>query len=334
MGTTAVVILNFNGRNYLEEFLPSLSKYSEGLSIVVADNASTDDSVTWIQANWPDIVLVILEENHGFAGGYNEALKSVHAEYYILINSDVEVTAGWANPLIKFLEENDSYACCQPKIKSYHDKNLFEYAGAAGGFVDSLGYPYCRGRIFDTIEEDRGQYDDTIDIFWSTGACMIIRGELFHQHGGFDADFFAHMEEIDLCWRLQNEGWKIACIPESTVYHVGGGTLSKTNPTKTYLNFRNNLAVITKNLPMHQLIWKLPFRIGLDVLAGLVFWKTNSFAHFQAVTRAIRHFLVKFPHHLSKRRNLGSTERTEVPRSRKAIIFDFFILGKKKFQEL
>lgn len=334
MNTTAVVILNYNGRDFLEKFLPTLNKYSQGTRLVVADNASTDDSVSWMQHHWPEIELVILEENYGFAGGYNEALKRVSADYYLLINSDVEVTPDWTVPLIGFLDDHPNYACAQPKIKAYQEKDHFEYAGAAGGFVDSLGYPYCRGRIFDELEADVGQYNETMDIFWSTGACMIIRAELFHQYGGFDSDFFAHMEEVDLCWRLQNAGWKVACVVESTVYHVGGGTLSKTNPRKTYLNFRNSLAVITKNLPFAQLIWKLPLRIGLDLLAALVFWKTNSFGHCRAVTRAIGHFLMSFSNHFAKRKTMKPWRKASAPLSGRAVIFDFFVLGKKRFSDL
>ena len=334
MSSTAVVILNFNGRNYLETFLPTLIKYSEGIDIVVADNASTDDSTEWVTKHFPDLPLVILDKNHGFAGGYNEALKQVSATYYILINSDVEVTPNWWQPLVTYLEEHPQHAACQPKICAYHQKDEFEYAGASGGFIDSLGYPYCRGRIFDVLEKDQGQYDQTTDIFWSTGACMIIRAELFHQHGGFDPDFFAHMEEVDLCWRLRNAHWSIACVPQSKVYHVGGGTLDKSNPRKTYLNFRNSLAVITKNLPWYALWWKLPLRIALDFLAALVFWKTNSFDHFKAVAVAIFDFLKSFPSHYGKRKSLSTLRKTNAHLARTAVIFDFFILGKKKYSDL
>lgn len=334
MSSTAVVILNFNGRNYLETFLPKLIQHSNGTNIVVADNASTDDSVDWMKQHFPDLGLVVLDKNYGFAGGYNEALKQVSATYYILINSDVEVTANWWQPLVAHLDEHGEYAACQPKIKAYHHKDHFEYAGAAGGFMDSLGYPYCRGRIFDIIEPDQGQYDEKTDIFWSTGACMIIRAKLYHQYGGFDPDFFAHMEEVDLCWRLQNANWSVACVPQSQVFHVGGGTLDKANPRKTYLNFRNSLAVITKNLPWYALWWKLPLRISLDLLAAIVFWKSNSFDHFKAVVTAISDFLRSFPKHFGKRRALRPWRQTNVRASRKAIIFDFFILGRKKYSDL
>lgn len=334
MSTTAVVILNYNGRNFLETFLPSLIKYGEGTNIVVADNASTDDSVDWLNQHYPDLDLVILKENYGFARGYNEALKQVSTDYYILINSDVEVTANWWQPLVTFLDDHPDYAACQPKVNAYHQKDHFEYAGAAGGFIDSLGYPYCRGRIFDVLEPDLGQYDDNKDIFWSTGACMIIRAELYHQFGGFDPDFFAHMEEVDLCWRLRNANWSIVCIPESKVYHVGGGTLDKTNPRKTYLNFRNSLAVITKNLPWHALLWKLPLRIALDLLAAVVFWKTNSFDHFKAVINAIVDYLKNFRIHLKKRKALRQWRHIPAQTSRTAIIYDFFIRGRKKFSDL
>lgn len=334
MSSIAVVILNFNGRNYLETFLPTLIQCSEGTNIVVADNASTDDSVEWMNENHPEISLIILDQNYGFAAGYNEALKQVSATYYLLINSDVEVTPHWWQPLVTFLEDNPGYAACQPKINAYHQKDHFEYAGAAGGFVDSLGYPFCRGRIFDVIERDLGQYDQLTDIFWSTGACMIIRANLFHQFGGFDPDFFAHMEEVDLCWRLKNAKWSIACVPESHVFHVGGGTLDKSNPRKTYLNFRNSLAVITKNLPWYTLWWKLPLRIGLDLLAAVVFWKTNSFDHCKAVIAGISDFLKTFPRHLSKRKKLAPMRMTNARTTRTAIAFNFFIRHKKKFSDL
>lgn len=334
MSTTAVVILNFNGRNYLETFLPTLIQYSDGANIVVADNASTDDSVEWMKKHHPETNLVILDKNYGFAGGYNEALKHVSATYYILINSDVEVTPNWWKPLVAFLETNPNYAACQPKINAYHQKDHFEYAGAAGGFIDSLGYPYCRGRIFDVIEPDLGQYDNQTDIFWSTGACMIVRAELYHQFGGFDPDFFAHMEEVDLCWRLQNANWSIACLPESQVFHVGGGTLDKSNPRKTYLNFRNSLAVITKNLPWYALWWKLPLRIALDLLAAVVFWKTNSFDHCKAVISAIFDFLKTFRQHFNKRAALTPFRKINAPTGKAAIVFDFFVRGKRKFSGL
>ena len=222
MTEIAVVILNFNGRDFLEQFLPSFISHCDGADIIVADNASSDDSVDFLKASYPEIRLIQFQENLGYAGGYNEALRQVESDYYAIVNSDIEVTENWLVPLLDYLRNNESVASVQPKIKAFQAKQSFEYAGAAGGFIDTLGYPYCRGRIFDNLEMDTGQYDQTIDVDWTSGACMIIRSSVFHELGGFDASFFAHMEEIDLCWRLRSHGWKLACVPESVVYHVGG----------------------------------------------------------------------------------------------------------------
>jgi len=284
MKKLAVVILNYNGEDFLKKFLPSFLEYSE-FPVVVIDNASTDGSVDFLNKNFQNVQLVILEKNYGFAGGYNQGLKNLNFEYFLIVNSDIEVTPYWIDPLLDFLEKNPSFAACQPKIKSFNKKNEFEYAGAAGGFIDNLGYPYCRGRIFDHLEEDKGQYDDNIEVFWTSGACFLIRSKLFQDSSGFDEDFFAHMEEIDLCWRLKNEGWKFACIPESTVYHVGGGTLSATSPKKTYLNFRNGLSLLHKNLPPHQLK-KIIFRIILDWVAALKFLISGQPRHSISVIKA------------------------------------------------
>lgn len=301
MATVAVVILNYNGRNYLEEFLPSVIEHSSDAEIIVADNASTDDSIAFLKKSYPDVRLIQIERNYGFAGGYNVALKEVKTEYYLLVNSDIELTPGWITPLISFLENNPAYAACQPKILDQNNKTFFEYAGGAGGFVDLFGYPFCRGRIFDTIEEDSGQYDNSIDIGWASGACFAIRSECFHLVGGFDEDFFAHMEEIDLCWRLQNLGLKIRNIPHAIVYHVGGGTLAKSSPFKTYLNFRNGLGILIKNLPTNQLIWKLPIRVFLDWLAASQFLFSSGYQHSLAIAKAHLHTLLKFNKTLAKR---------------------------------
>lgn len=248
MKKTAVVILNWNGRKFLKKFLPDVIKFSKkDAEVIVADNASTDDSVAVLKADFPEIRIIENKSNGGFAKGYNQALKLIDAEYYILLNSDIEVTENWINPVIELMESDKNIAACQPKIRSYHEKEKFEYAGAAGGFIDKFGYPFCRGRIFQSLEEDKGQYDDTVEIFWATGAALFIRAELYHKLGGMDDDFFAHMEEIDLCWRLKNEGYKIMYCPKSTVYHVGGGTLPTSSSWKTYLNFRNNFFLIYKN---------------------------------------------------------------------------------------
>ncbi|SNT29497.1 hypothetical protein SAMN05421640_3253 [Ekhidna lutea] len=328
MATTAVVILNYNGKDYLEKFLPTVINHSTEAEIIVADNASTDDSISFLQSHFPQIKLITLDKNHGYAGGYNEALKQVHADYFLLLNSDVEVTENWLPPLIQFLEENDDYAACQPKIKDYNHKSLFEYAGACGGFIDLLGYPYCRGRIFNHLEADSGQYNEQIDIFWSSGACMLIRSKTFIETGGFDRDFFAHMEEIDLCWRIHSLDFKIKSIPSSTVYHVGGGTLAKGSPFKTYLNFRNGLYLLIKNLPLAKLILSLPPRIVLDWVAAFKFMIGGELAHSLAIFKA--HIAVLF--------NLIKTIRkrtvTSSPSVLKLIVFDYFFRGKRKFDQL
>ena len=241
MSLVAVVILNWNGKKYLEQFLPSLIEHTgSDAEIVVADNASTDDSLSFLKTNFPSIRVIQNTTNGGFARGYNLALKQVEADYYVLLNSDIEVTANWLKPVISMMEQDEKIGACQPKIRSFHHRNSFEYAGAAGGYIDEYGYPFCRGRLFLTIEEDNGQYDDTVEISWASGACMFVRSRLFHQLGGLDDDFFAHMEEIDFCWRLHNYGYRVMYCPGSTVYHIGGGTLPKASWRKTYFNFRNN----------------------------------------------------------------------------------------------
>ncbi len=327
MSEAAVVILNFNGRDFLEKFLPSILEHSGNAEIVVADNASTDESVKLLEDKFPTIRIIEFSENHGFAGGYNEALKQIDAEFFAIINSDVAVTEGWLSSLMDFLKANKAYAAVQPKIKDWNNQEWFEYAGACGGFVDSLGYPYCRGRIFDTIEEDHGQYDQPIDVDWTTGACMVIRADAFHDAGGFDRDFFAHMEEIDLCWRLRSARWKLACQPKSVVYHVGGGTLHKSSPRKTYLNFRNGLSLLVKNLPFSQLVWKLPTRLALDGLAAIKFAVDTSPSHLVAILKAHFHFYLRFLRNYRKRSKTSAT-------TRKGILISYFIQGKKQFSDL
>ncbi|RKT02046.1 glycosyltransferase family 2 protein [Chryseobacterium defluvii] len=282
----AIVILNWNGKNWLEKFLPSVIRFSEKASVYVIDNLSTDDSVNFLQTHFPDVKIVINEQNYGFAGGYNEGLQKIDATYYCLLNSDVEVTENWIGPVLELFEKDPEISAIQPKVLSYHTKNFFEFAGAAGGLIDNLGYPYCRGRIFDDVEEDKGQYDDETEIFWASGCCLFIRSEDFWKQNGFDARFFAHQEEIDLCWRLINSGKKIYYTGKSKIYHVGGGTLHKQNPQKTYLNIRNNLSMMLKNLPFPKLIWLLFFRLCLDGLAGIYFGFKNGLPHLWAVVRA------------------------------------------------
>ena len=295
MAKVAVVILNWNGRKFLEKFLPSvLANSADVADIIIADNASTDSSIEFLQDNYPQLRIITNRTNGGFACGYNEALAEVEAEYYVLLNSDIEVTKNWIEPVIKLMESDASIAACQPKLRSYHEREKFEYAGAAGGFIDEYGYPFCRGRIFQHIETDNGQYDDAVEIFWATGACMFVKAELYKQFGGFDEDFFAHMEEIDFCWRLKNGGYKIMYCPDSVVYHVGGGTLPKKSSHKTYLNFRNNLSLLYKNLPSHLLLPVFAVRFPLDGIAALKFLIDGGFADFSAVMRAHFYFYRHF----------------------------------------
>ncbi|MDX2303479.1 MAG: glycosyltransferase family 2 protein [Microscillaceae bacterium] len=329
----AVVILNYNGKHWLEQFLPSVVAHSQGFEIVVADNASTDDSIPFLQVNYPQIHILILEKNWGFAEGYNRALAQIQSEYYVLLNSDVEVTPHWIEPLLDLLEANPEIVACQPKMLAYYQKNEFEYAGAAGGFVDRWGYPFCRGRLFDTMETDQGQYNDTSEIFWASGACLFIRGEIYQQIGGLDGDFFAHMEEIDLCWRLKNAGHKIFFVSQSVIYHVGGGTLSSSNSRKTFLNFRNNLALLCKNLPLQRLIPTLLIRILLDGAAALYFISKGNHAAGQQVFKAYFSFFSQIGTWLGKRRKTSRNQAHKelYPYS---VVFQYFLQKKKYFQDL
>lgn len=335
MTRIAVVILNYNGSKLLPKFLPSVIQYSPGAEIVLVDNGSTDDSQAVAANEFPDVRLIAITTNLGFCGGYNYALRQIHADYYVLINTDVEVTSGWLEPLCKLLDEDILVAAVQPKILSYHERNLFEYAGAGGGQIDSLGYPFCRGRLFNFLEEDLGQFNDTKQIFWASGACMMVRAELFHEVGGFDEDFFAHMEEIDLSWRLQRAGYKILYTGTSTVYHAGGSTLSASNPRKTYLNFKNGLSLIYKNLPEGELALKFPVRIVLDWIASIKFSFSGSWRHGLAVFQAHRHFFGNWNKERAKRKqteSLGFRKMTNVYKG--SVVWDFFVAGKRKFAEL
>lgn len=286
----AIVILNWNGRNMLRRFLPSVLSHSDGATVVVADNASTDDSIELMEKEFPGVRLIKLDSNYGFAEGYNLALRQVDADYYLLLNSDVEVGERWLEPLVAFLDEHPDYCACQPKLRSYYLRDEFEYAGASGGYIDKYGYPFCRGRLFSTVEKDKGQYDKTADVFWATGACMMIRSTDYWNAGGLDARFFAHCEEIDLCWRLRLMDRRIACVPQSVVYHVGGGTLPKSNPMKTYLNFRNNLTMLYKNLDEQSLARVMRVRRVLDYVAALQMLLTGKLGEFSAVIRARNDF--------------------------------------------
>ncbi|MBO5539008.1 MAG: glycosyltransferase family 2 protein [Prevotella sp.] len=292
MTKTAIVILNYNGCEMLQNYLPLVVKHSvDEAKVIVADNASTDDSVAYLRANFPHVDLITLDKNYGFAEGYNQALGRVEAEYYVLLNSDVEVTEHWLSPLIAYMDEHGEVAACQPKLRSVRHRESFEYAGACGGFIDNYGYPFCRGRIFDTVEHDDGQYDGVAEVMWATGACLFIRSKDYWEAGGLDGRFFAHNEEIDLCWRLHLQGRSVVCLPQSVVYHVGGGTLPKGNPMKTFLNFRNNLTMLYKNLPDEELAHVMRVRWFLDYLAA---WQTlllnGNWGDFRAIYRARRAF--------------------------------------------
>lgn len=331
----AIVILNWNGRRYLEQFLPSVrATVYNNYDIIVADNASTDDSVAFLEAQYPAVRIIKLSQNFGFAKGYNEALKQVTADYYVLLNSDVEVTPGWMTPVIELMENDHNIGACQPKILMHANKRLFEYAGAAGGWIDHLGYPFAKGRIFDVCEEDNGQYDAIAPIFWASGAAMFVRAGVYHQCGGMDEYFFAHQEEIDLCWRMQLTGYSVMTCPSSVVYHVGGGTLPKGNERKVYLNFRNNLVMLAKNLPWLHVPGVLAVRFFLDAVSA---WKSllaGEGRYFTAVLKAHGSFLVWL--FSSKQKNVFPPVRKGVltgwfPGS---IIWQYFVRGKTKFSEI
>ena len=330
MKQTAVVILNYNGAGMLRRFLPSVIEYSPEASIYVADNGSSDESCDVVRNEFPAVKLMVLDHNYGFAEGYNRALAQVDEEYAVLLNSDVEVTRGWLSPMTQFLDSNPEVAACQPKLLSFKQKDFFEYAGAAGGFIDKWGYTFCRGRIFNTVERDSGQYDDTTDVFWATGAALMIRNEVYKNNGGLDGRFFAHMEEIDLCWRLRSRGYKIACVPQSHVYHVGGATLKKENPQKTYLNFRNNLLMIYKNAPDCQLKKIMLFRKVFDNVAALKFLASGDYAAFKAVRKARRDFkAMRAGYDKARAKNMKLTVTTRIPEVLKNSILYKYYLGFK-----
>ena len=330
MKQTAVVILNYNGAGMLRRFLPSVIEYSHEASIYVADNGSSDESCDVVRNEFPAVKLIVLDHNYGFAEGYNRALAQVDEEYAVLLNSDVEVTRGWLSPMTQFLDSNPEVAACQPKLLSFKQKDFFEYAGAAGGFIDKWGYTFCRGRIFNTVERDSGQYDDTTDVFWATGAALMIRNEVYKNNGGLDGRFFAHMEEIDLCWRLRSRGYRIACVPQSHVYHVGGATLKKENPQKTYLNFRNNLLMIYKNAPDCQLKKIMLFRKVFDNVAALKFLASGDYAAFKAVRKARRDFkAMRSGYDKARAENMKLAVTTHIPEVLKSSILYKYYLGFK-----
>ena len=330
----AVVILNFNGRKFLEQFLPNVIANCDPtlVEIVVADNASTDESVAFMRERFPEIRLIENGSNGGFATGYNVALRQIEAQYYVLLNSDIEVAPRWIEPVIELMDADPQIAACQPKILSYYNKERFEYAGASGGFIDKYGYPFCRGRVFQNLEVDEHQYDVPKEVFWATGACMFVRADLYHQIGGLDDSFFAHMEEIDLCWRLKNAGYKVYCCPQSWVYHIGGGTLSKNSPRKTYLNFRNNLSLLVKNLPKRRVHRTIIYRIFLDWVAAFKFLVEGCPKDFCMVFKAHWDFYKRLK---TLKEGRKSTEHEMVSCIYKRnIVFDNVIRGKKKFSEL
>jgi GT2 family glycosyltransferase len=334
----AVVILNWNGRHYLQQFLPSVCKHSvfPDSEIIIVDNGSTDDSVRFIRQEFPNVRLIEFDQNHGFAMGYYKALEQIEATYYLLLNSDVEVTPGWLEPLYNTMEASPEIGAVMPKMLAYNQPGFFEYAGASGGFIDRFGYPFCRGRILSVLEKDTGQYDGFRYIFWATGACMFLRASAYKRAGGLDGEFFAHMEEIDLCWRMQRIGYSIAVVPESNVYHVGGGTLPNNTPRKLYLNYRNNLFLLFKNLPVFQLVPVIFIRMLLDGMSALVYLLNGSGRFFFAVIRAHLAFYRRLPLLLNMRSQLRGKIRTgkfnEIyPGS---IVYDFFIRRKRHFSQL
>ncbi|MTI40932.1 glycosyltransferase family 2 protein [Fulvivirga lutimaris] len=336
MDKVAVAILNYNGKKHLEKFLPSVIKHSPKGSVWVIDNLSTDDSLDFLKADYPEVNLVVLDENGGYSRGYNLGLDQIKAEYFVLLNSDVEVTPNWTGPVIEMMDHDPSIAAVQPKILDYKNKDKFEYAGAGGGFIDTLGYPFCRGRLFLTLEEDRGQFDDTHRIFWASGACIFLRSSAYYDNQKLDEDFFAHMEEIDLCWRLNNAGLKVMYNGQSTVYHVGGGTLHKSNPRKTYLNFRNGLALLYKNYKTWELFIKFPIRLVLDLIAAFKFMIFDSLADGLAVLRAHIHFLFDLPENYKKRLKIKKrvVGGAAPPIYKRSIVYHYFVRGIRKYTDL
>ncbi len=334
MDKVAVVILNWNGKSFLEKFLPSVLTHSTAATLIVADNNSTDDSVAFLKEHYPGIRIIQIAENGGYSKGYNIALRQIQAEYYVLLNSDIEVSSDWLEPVLRLMDSDPTIAACQPKLLDYNHKDLFEYAGAAGGYLDYLGYPFCRGRLFNSLEKDSGQYNGNHEIFWASGACLFVRASDYHAVGGLDDDFFAHLEEIDLCWRLKSKGHKIFYCGESTVYHVGGGTLNKINPRKTYLNFRNSLYMLYKNLKPGQLVLLISIRLVLDGIAGAKFLLEGSGKHTWAVVRAHFSFYGQLGKLTRKRKanTLRNLDFKEVYKN--SVVADYFLKRKTSFKQL
>lgn len=336
MTKVAIVILNWNGADMMRRFLPGVIANSPEARVFVADNASSDDSLEMLSANFPTVSQIVLDRNYGFADGYNQALRQVEAEYYVLLNSDVETPHQWLAPLLQYMEAHPDVAACQPILRCQWNKEYFEYAGAAGGYLDSLGYPYCRGRLMATVEKDYGQYNTIAPLMWATGACMMIRSQDYWQAGGLDGRFFAHQEEIDLCWRLRSRGRGIVCIPDSIVYHLGGGTLPQGNPRKTFLNFRNNLLLLYKNLPQERLEPVMRIRFWLDALASLKFLLTFQWGSFLAVWRARREYhRIRADFQQDRDRNLALGILSPVPeQSTFSLLYQYYVKGRKKYSQL
>lgn len=335
---TSVIILNWNGERFLKQYLPTLIKCTSDTDteIIVADNGSTDNSLALMREEFPAIRLILFDKNYGFAEGYNKALAQIDSEYSVLLNSDVEVTQDWLSPLVSFMENNKDVAACQPKILAFYDRTRFEHAGAAGGFIDKFGFPFCRGRIFAEVEKDARQYDDIIDIFWASGACLFIRTETFIKEGGFDSDFFAHMEEIDLCWRLNARGYRIVCVPQSVVYHVGGGTLNTEHPHKTFLNFRNNLLLLYKNLPQRKLYPILFARFFFDYVAAIQLYTTGKKQNAISVMKARSEFSkMKLSFRKKRKENLLKATTNDLKGLiTKSIVVGYYLFGKKKYSDI
>ena len=340
----AIVILNWNGSDMMRRYLPSVIRCSrgEGIEVIVADNASSDDSISMLHSCFPDLRIIQLDQNYGFADGYNRSLRQVEAEYYLLLNSDVEIRQdGWLTPMIDFMDHHPQVSACQPKLLKLlpqgEEKTMFEYAGAAGGFIDQYGYPFCRGRVFATVEDDRGQYDDVASVMWTTGAAMMVRSNVYWEAGGLDAKFFAHMEEIDLCWRMRIMGYDLVCVPQSTAYHLGGATLNQGNPRKTFLNFRNNLLMLYKNLPEQQLRSVIRMRRFLDFVAAVQFLVKGDLANMKAIRKAHKEFATLIPYyapirqHIQAQRNLSQTLPELVSLS---ILWQYYVRRRKTFSQL
>lgn len=329
----AVVILNWNGLHHLQTYLPSvLASSYPNLQVIVADNASTDNAVAWLQHQYPDLTILTSSVNLGFAGGYNYFLKHIEADYYVLLNSDVRVSVNWIEPIVSLMENDKAIAACQPKILSDTQPDYFEYAGAAGGWIDSLAYPFSRGRVFDTLEKDNGQHNDAVPVFWASGAAFFIRAEIFHDSGGFYDFYFAHQEEIDLCWRLQRKGYKIYVCPDSVVYHLGGGTLSAQSSRKAFLNYRNNLIMAARNWSWSELVWKLPVRFALDALSAWKFLCSGNPAYWTAICKAHFYVLLWI---LRNSKDMGKGTAIQMQgKYTGSIVWDYFIKGERYFSEI